>query len=228
MRFLPLVRRMPPLPRRRLLPVAGFLMVIALMVAMVVLPTLRPRAPWSPLAAAYRGPYGPPGGPLLFLGDSIIAAGPWSQAFPGRQVVNAGIPGDTSRDLLARLGALPPLEHTTVVLMAGINDVLEGEEAGSVADRLLLIRRDLLARGAARVVVVAPLPCGASRWGSRCLGTVAAINRRLRQEVPAADGLDLSPWLSDAAGLRHALAPDGLHPGPEGYRLWLEQLIPML
>ncbi|MEI6111541.1 MAG: tripartite tricarboxylate transporter permease, partial [Cyanobium sp. ELA712] len=50
-----------------------------------------------------------PAAPLIALGDSITAAGPWSEAFPGRSVLNAGISGNTTVDLLGRLDVLPGL-----------------------------------------------------------------------------------------------------------------------
>ena len=187
-----------------------------------------PRAPFgrtSPLAGA---PKPAVSSPLFFLGDSITAAGPWAEAFPGRAVVNAGIPGNTTRDLLERLDALPIRHQSTVVLMAGINDILRGEEPAPVAARLLQVRRALLVRGAARVVVVATLPCDSVRWGPRCLVPVQELNRRIRLGVPLADWLDLTPAVRDSAGLRPALTVDGLHLSPAGYRLWLKQLRPML
>ena len=169
-----------------------------------------------------------PDAPLIFLGDSITAAGPWSEAFPDRSVLNAGISGNTTLDLLGRLDSLPGLGGATVVLMAGINDLLRGEAPAPVADRMLRIRRELLARGAARVVVVATLPCEEARWGPRCLTPVLDLNRRLRAAVPAPDVLDLTALLADGAGLRRSLGVDGLHLGPGGYSLWLERLRPML
>ena len=112
--------------------------------------------------------------------------------------------------------------------MAGINDLLQGEAPAPVADRILRIRRELLARGASRVVVVATLPCEAARWGPRCLAPVRELNRRLRGAVPAADFLDLTPLLADGAGLRRSVGVDGLHLGPDGYSLWFERLRPMV
>lgn len=169
-----------------------------------------------------------PAAPLIALGDSITAAGPWSEAFPGRAVLNAGIPGNTTVDLLGRLDVLPGLGGSTVVLMAGINDLLQGDAPAPVADRILKIRRQLLARGAARVVVVATLPCEAARWGPRCLAPVQHLNRRLRGAVPAADFLDLTALLADGAGLRRSMGLDGLHLAPRGYSLWFERLRAMV
>jgi lysophospholipase L1-like esterase len=143
-------------------------------------------------------------------------------------VLNAGIPGNTTVDLLGRLQTLPDLRRATVVLMAGINDLLQGEAPASVADRILGIRRQLLDQGAARVVVVATLPCEVARWGPRCLLPVQELNRRLRAAVPAADFLDLTALLADGGGLRRSLGVDGLHLGPGGYSLWFEMLRSML
>ena len=42
-------------------------------------------------------------GPLLLLGDSLTEAGPWEEAFPDRQVINAGRTGDTTADIGARI-----------------------------------------------------------------------------------------------------------------------------
>jgi len=213
----------------------GFFLLLVLAGIGLLLPGCQPRFSWSPLAGFDRRPPAPPGrqrvnqeARLIFLGDSITAAGPWSQAFPGRSVLNAGIPGNTTIDLLGRLDVLPGLGGATVVLMAGINDLLQGEAPAPVADRILRMRRQLLARGAARVVVVATLPCEAARWGPRCLAPVQDLNRRLRGAVPAADFLDLTALLADAAGLRPSLGVDGLHLGPGAYSLWLKRLRPML
>ena len=214
---------------------AGFVVWIVWAGIGLLLFACHPLVPRRPLAGFDRSSSAPPAGklvlpaaPLIALGDSITAAGPWSQAFPGRSVLNAGIPGNTTVDLLGRLDGLPGLGGATVVLMAGINDLLQGEAPAPVADRILRIRRQLLARGAARVVVVATLPCEAVRWGPRCLAPVQDLNRRLRGAVPAADFLDLTALLADGAGLRRSMGVDGLHLGPDGYRLWFERLAAMV
>ena len=225
----------PAPPRLRFPPVAGFVVWIVWAGIGLLLFACHPLVPRRPLAGFDRSSSAPPAGklvlpaaPLIALGDSITAAGPWSQAFPGRSVLNAGIPGNTTVDLLGRLDGLPGLGGATVVLMAGINDLLQGEAPAPVADRILRIRRQLLARGAARVVVVATLPCEAVRWGPRCLAPVQELNRRLRGAVPAADFLDLTALLADGAGLRRSMGVDGLHLGPDGYRLWFERLAAMV
>lgn len=225
-----------PAPRRLLVLGLG-LGLPALVAALIALPALRPQGllqpsrlsgRWSPASRSGGSHHDQRQPPLILLGDSITAAGPWRQAFPQRMVVNAGIPGDTSADLLARLDSLPPLAGSTVVLMAGINDILQDRPAAAVADRLLAVRRGLLERGAARVVVMATLPCEAARWGPRCLAAVAELNRCLLKPLPAADVLDLRPALSDAGGLRRAMGIDGLHLNEAAYRIWIQRLKAMV
>ncbi len=106
----------PASPRLRLPPVAGFFVLIVWAGIGLLLPACHPLSPGRPLAGFDRSPSAPragktvsPAAPLIALGDSITAAGPWSEAFPGRSVLNAGISGNTTVDLLGRLDLLPGL-----------------------------------------------------------------------------------------------------------------------
>ncbi|MCX5956577.1 MAG: GDSL-type esterase/lipase family protein [Cyanobacteria bacterium] len=207
---------------------AGFFVLIVWAGIGLLLPACHPLSPGRPLAGFDRSSAAPPAGklgspasPLIALGDSITAAGPWSEAFPGRAVLNAGIPGNTTVDLLGRLDALPGLGGATVVLMAGINDLLQGEAPAPVADRILRIRRELLARGASRVVVVATLPCEAARLGPPlprpCAGAQPpAPWRRARRRLPRSHSL---------AGRWRRSAPFRGGGWPASRARWLQPLV---
>ena len=164
---------------------------------------------------------------LIFVGDSITAAGPWVAAFPNRRVVNAAVPGYTSVDMLAQLPSLRRDQPHTYVLMAGINDLRQGAKAESVAQRLALIRRALATPGQ-RLIQVSTLPCQIRSCGAAALEEVHQLNRLLRRQTPAADFLDLTPDFLAAQGLRPAFSSDGLHLNRAGYRQWLLRLRPML
>ena len=164
---------------------------------------------------------------LIFVGDSITAAGPWVAAFPNRRVVNAAVPGYTSVDMLAQLPSLRRDQPHTYVLMAGINDLLDGAKAESVAQRLALIRQALVTPGQ-RLIQVSTLPCQIRSCGAAALAEVEQLNRLLRRQTPAADFLDLTPDFQDAQGLRPALSSDGLHLNRAGYGQWLQRLRPLL
>jgi len=164
---------------------------------------------------------------LIFVGDSITAAGPWVAAFPNRRVVNAAVPGYTSVDMLAQLPSLRRDQPHTYVLMAGINDLRHGAKAESVAQRLALIRQALATPGQ-RLIQVSTLPCQIRSCGAAALAEVAQLNRLLRRQTPAADYLDLTPDFQDAQGLRPAFSSDGLHLNRAGYGQWLQRLRPLL
>ena len=167
------------------------------------------------------------GSDLIFVGDSITAAGPWVAAFPNRQVVNAAVPGYTTMDMLAQLPSLRRDQPHTYVLMAGINDLRHGAKAESVAQRLALIRQ-VLATPGQRLIQVSTLPCQIRSCGAAALAEVAQLNRLLRRQTPAADYLDLTPDFQDAQGLRPAFSSDGLHLNRAGYGQWLQRLRPLL
>jgi lysophospholipase L1-like esterase len=164
---------------------------------------------------------------LIFVGDSITAAGPWVAAFPNRRVVNAAVPGYTSVDMVAQLPSLRRDQPHTYVLMAGINDRLQGARAESVAQRLALMRQALATPGQ-RLIQVSTLPCQIRSCGAAALAEVDQLNRLLRRQTPAADFLDLTPDFLAAQGLRAAFSSDGLHLNRAGYRQWLLRLRPML
>jgi lysophospholipase L1-like esterase len=164
---------------------------------------------------------------LIFVGDSITAAGPWVAAFPNRRVVNTAVPGYTTVDLLAQLPSLRRDQPHTYVVMAGINDLLHGARAESVAQRLALVRQALATPGQ-RLIQVSTLPCQIRLCGAAALGEVDHLNRLLRRQTPAADFLDLTPDFLDVQGLRPAFSSDGLHLNRAGYRQWLLRLRPLL
>lgn len=164
---------------------------------------------------------------LIFVGDSITAAGPWEAAFPNRRVFNAAVPGFTTVDLLGQLPSLRRAQPHTYVLMAGINDLRQGARAESVAQRLALMRQQLATPGQ-RLIQVSTLPCQIRSCGAAALEQVDHLNRLLRRQTPGADFLDLTPDFLDAQGLRPAFSSDGLHLNSAGYGQWLRRLRPML
>ena len=164
---------------------------------------------------------------LIFVGDSITAAGPWGAAFPNRRVINAGVPGYTTVDLLAQVPSLRRDQPHTYVLMAGINDLRHGARAEAVAQRLALIRQALATPGQ-RLIQVSTLPCQIRRCGAAALQEVDQLNRLLMRQTPAADFLDLTPSFLDGQGLRPDFTSDGLHLNRAGYEQWLQQLQQLL
>ena len=165
-------------------------------------------------------------GPLLLLGDSLTEAGPWEQAFPDREVVNAGRTGDTTEDVAARLDDVVSAAPAVVVLMAGTN-----ESRRATVEQVVRGLEDILFRlhhelPDARLVVCSVLPRERERadW-------IREVNIHVRQFAPTvkAEFLDLWPAFADEDGeLRGDLTQDRLHLTERGYDAWVEQLRPLI
>jgi lysophospholipase L1-like esterase len=120
-----------------------------------------------------RGQTIPPGATVLALGDSLTfgTGAPPAAAFPARlaersgwQVVNAGVPGDTAAQALARApGLLAQHRPALVILSIGGNDLLRRGDEAALRDT---VRRTVaLAReaGAQVLLVAVPRPTLAAR-----------------------------------------------------------------
>ncbi|MGN6446683.1 GDSL-type esterase/lipase family protein [Amnibacterium sp.] len=163
-----------------------------------------------------------PAGPLLLLGDSLTEAGPWAEAFPDQEVVNAGVAGDTTADVAERLDDVIALQPGTVVLMAGTNESRRAtveQVVRGLEDILFRLRHEL---PDARLVVCSVLPRERERadW-------IREVNIHVRQFAPTvkAEFLDLWPAFAEEDGeLRPELTTDRLHLTDAGYAAWAEEL----
>lgn len=74
---------------------------------------------------------------VLMLGDSLTAQGEWNAMLGEPLVANRGIDGDTSVGVLARIGDDADFGGDAVVIWIGTNDVLQGQAAGPIAQRII-------------------------------------------------------------------------------------------
>ena len=161
-------------------------------------------------------------GPLLLLGDSLTEAGPWEQAFPELEVVNAGVAGDTTSDIAARLDDVVAAHPATVVVMAGTNESRRAtveQVVRGLEEILFQLHHEL---PDARLVVCSVLPRERERadW-------IREVNIHVRQFAGTvkAEFLDLWPVFAEEDGeLRADLTSDRLHLTDAGYEAWAEEL----
>ena len=163
-----------------------------------------------------------PAGPLLLLGDSLTEAGPWEEAFPEIDVLNAGVAGDTTADVAARLDGVVAGRPSTVVVMAGTNESRRAtveQVVRGLEDILFQLRHEL---PDARLIVCSVLPRERERadW-------IREVNIHVRQFAPTvkAEFLDLWPVFAEEDGeLRADFTPDRLPLTDAGYAAWVEAL----
>lgn len=154
-----------------------------------------------------------------FVGDSLTEQGDWQSVLPGQHVLNFGVGGNTTDDLLDRLDEVVAAGPQTVVLEIGTNDFawrLPVEEVVANIERVLTELRSKLPD--ARVLVQSILP-----RQREYAHVVRSVNEQISTFVPevGAEYVDVWPTLADAdGGLRREFTLDGLHLTDGGYEAW--------
>ena len=177
---------------------------------------------------------------IVAVGDSITrgewdtaVVGGWvtrlrdtlRRAYPGTAFVvrNAGVDGDTTRGVLARLARdVLALRPTLVIVSIGTNDFTAGVPPRTFAAELHLLVRRLRAAPSAPVVVLASMLPFAGLTRAQ-LAAERAYNDIIRRTAAAmhVGYLDLfDMWLALGQSYLHLLRHDSEHPNPLGYA-WL-------
>jgi lysophospholipase L1-like esterase len=164
---------------------------------------------------------------VVFLGDSLTEAGDWADWFPDLNVLNFGVGGDTSEDVLNRLDSVVAAQPDEIVLLIGTNDLGLRRNVESmvrnVQSTLVELRRQL---PGSRLLVQSIMPRG-REFADR----IREANIHLRQfsATVHAQFLDLWPAMALEDGeLNPAYSADRLHLNEAGYEAWLSELRPAL
>ncbi|MGW0665121.1 GDSL-type esterase/lipase family protein [Streptodolium elevatio] len=166
-------------------------------------------------------------GRVVFLGDSITEGGLWDEWFPHAAVVNRGIGGETSGDVLARIGTAVNAP-AAVFLMIGTNDLSARIPLEQIEANVLAILREIEERAPGVPVHLQSVLPRKLSYRDR----VKALNKcyqALADESSNVRYLDLWPHFATPEGaLRPRFTLDHLHLNGEGYRCWADQLRPYI
>jgi lysophospholipase L1-like esterase len=165
---------------------------------------------------------------ILFLGDSITDFGMWHEWFSGLPTVNRGIGGETTEQVLARVDIVvnAPL---AVFLLIGTNDISGAIQTSNIVGNLRAIVTAIQGRAPGSPIFVQSIMPRTLKYREE----ITHLNR-LYREVVAASGanvtyVDLWPALATPAGAMHPdLTEDNVHLNGEGYRVWVDQLRPII
>jgi lysophospholipase L1-like esterase len=162
-----------------------------------------------------------------FVGDSLTEHGDWQALLPGQHVINFGVGGNTTHDLLDRLDEVVEAGPSTVVVEIGTNDFawrLPLEQVVENIEAILARLREKLPD--AKIVMQSILP-----RQPEYAHVVRSVNEQLERYVPtiSCPYVDLWPALADEnGGLKPEFTTDGLHLTDAGYAAWFEALRPAL
>ncbi|MBD1913057.1 G-D-S-L family lipolytic protein [Leptolyngbya sp. FACHB-16] len=168
----------------------------------------------------------------VLLGDSISLWFPPDLLLPGRVWLNQGISGENSTGLLQRLDLLDQTEPDTILLMIGINDLLQGVDDETILHNQRQIVQYLKsAHPDAEIVMQSILPHAGEEatWEGRDRllaipnHRIQLLNEQLAEiaQEEEIEYLDLYPLFADSQGnLQMNLSTDGLHLNTDGYWVW--------
>jgi lysophospholipase L1-like esterase len=162
-----------------------------------------------------------------FVGDSLTEHGDWQALLPGQNVINFGVGGNTTHDLLDRLDEVVDAGPSTVVVEIGTNDFawrLPLEQVAQNIEAILAALREKLPE--AKLVMQSILP-----RQPEYAHVVRSVNEQIERYAATVSCLyvDLWPALADAnGGLRPEFTTDGLHLTDAGYAAWIAALRPVL
>jgi len=163
---------------------------------------------------------------LVFLGDSLTDFHDWS-AFGTHH--NAGIAGDTTDGLLYRLHYTLEKKPKTVVLMVGVNDLLQGQEIETMKRNYRKIFETI--ETIDTVVVLSLLPVQMVPQTELINEKIIRLNHFLKKECQARgfDYVDLYSLVVDIdGGIRNEFTTDGVHLTTQAYTIWERQLMTLL
>jgi lysophospholipase L1-like esterase len=163
---------------------------------------------------------------LLFLGASLIEQGDWAAWFDGDEVINQGVSGDTTADVLARIDQVIEADPDSIVLLIGGNDFARRRSVEQVVRTIENIMVELRRRlPGARLLLLSITP-RSEDYAQR----IQDANRHLRQFAATvrAQYLDLWPALSDGDVLAADFTTDGVHFTDAGYQAFVDELRPAL
>ena len=182
--------------------------------------------PGQRMRASQFATLGAPPDHIVFLGDSITQGGLWQEWFAGAPVLNRGIDGETSADLLRRLDSAVRAPRA-VFLLIGTNDLTSGASLQQITANVRAILAGIERRAPGAPVVVQSVMPRSPRFRD----DLRLLNRAYRQLVDTSGEnvayLDLWPALADDDGdLRAEFTEDRLHLNGPGYAAWVDVLRP--
>ena len=164
---------------------------------------------------------------VVFMGNSITEG--WlsirPEFFKNKPYVNRGISGQTTPQMLLRFRQdVINLKPSTVVLLAGINDIAEntGPSTIEMIANNIISMAELAKANQIKVIICSVLPANNFPWrkGIKPAEKVRKLNVILqlysyKNKLAYVDYY--SAMVNDSYGLKKELGEDGIHPNKNGY-----------
>jgi lysophospholipase L1-like esterase len=167
-----------------------------------------------------------PGVRIVMLGDSITAQGNWLSLLKRNDVINRGVDGDRTSDVLARIEGIYRFNPKWCFIMIGINDILSGQPIETIFDNYRKIIDGLIKREIVPIIQSTLYVTGSDPINE----LIETLNRKINKlaEERQILYLDLNRHLAPNRQLLPAFTNDGLHLSSAGYKTWRDELLKTL
>lgn len=169
---------------------------------------------------------------IIFLGDSIISYYQLNKYFNNDNLINRGIPGDTTVGVINRLDQIYQLKPKVVIINIGLNDIARYNDSSDLIVKRILRLRYLLETNIkdVKVYILSLTPVLKNHKISNIRYTknrnndiINKINDKL---IIYTKIIDTNSCLKDENGnLKLEYTVDGLHLSNKGYQILTNKLI---
>ena len=182
-------------------------------------------------------------GSVIFLGDSFIERCPWSELLEHPGILNRGVGGEGLATINARLDEVIRRQPSQIFVMAGANDLIQG----NTPDQVLARYRELVSRvrresPSTQIFVHSLPPVNRRSWPTLSArvaqqeqqkrnALVSTVNRSLSalSDAKQVAYVDIHSRVLDRDGQLDArYTDDGLHLNAQGYAVWAEVIRPLV
>ena len=166
---------------------------------------------------------------VVMIGDSITQGAEWADMFPQVKIANRGIGDDKVDDILNRLEQVFSVNAKKSFVMAGINDIYDGNSVDRILSSYVEMVK-LLQTSGTEVYIQSTLECSKIKCGKK-LDLVRELNQRLESyaKEQGITYININEGLTtDSEGLLGQYSFDGVHLLGSGYLKWRENLSPYI
>jgi lysophospholipase L1-like esterase len=166
---------------------------------------------------------------IVFMGDSITEF--WSTIYPqfflNKLYINRGISGQTTPQMLVRFRAdVVALHPTTVIILAGINDIAGNTGFSSIEmirDNIFSMM-EIAKANQIKVIICSILPAADFSWkpNQEPIEKIKDLNKILINYTTENDLIYVdyySSMVDNKGGLKIEFSNDGVHPNNAGYQI---------
>ena len=164
---------------------------------------------------------------ILMLGDSLTEWGNWKQLLGREDIVNKGISGNTSFDILNRLDSVLNTQADLAVLMFGINDLFWGHRVSEIFLNYQKII-EYIEKKINKIAVQSTIYLATDENESERINKkVTKLNEKLfnyTQKNKSMVFFDINNAMSPMGSLEPEYTTDGVHFNEKGYEVWGKKL----